>query len=162
MKEFKEYFWKSEIVLWSCCVMVIIIWLCVFERINYMSLCGWVIGVRCLIFKGKGNGFGELVMVVLSLVYGIIWYRFWYYGEMIRYVGMRMGMGIFGLIWWVKNGYKGKKGEVKVNRIGKRENVCMWIVRFVVRFVLYLILKCFNRGKMMGRSIWVRRSFVGV
>ena len=37
MKEFKDYFSKSEIVLWSSSVMVIIISFCVFDRINYMS-----------------------------------------------------------------------------------------------------------------------------
>lgn len=39
MKEFKDYFSKSEIVLWSSSVMVIIISFCVFDRINYMTLC---------------------------------------------------------------------------------------------------------------------------
>ena len=38
MKEFKDYFSKSEIVLWSSSVMVIIISFCVFDRINYMTL----------------------------------------------------------------------------------------------------------------------------
>ena len=33
MKEFKDYFSKSEIVLWSSSVMVIIISFCVFDRI---------------------------------------------------------------------------------------------------------------------------------
>ena len=37
MKEFKDYFSKSEIVLWSSSVMVIIISFCVFDRINYMT-----------------------------------------------------------------------------------------------------------------------------
>lgn len=45
MKEFKDYFSKSEIVLWSSSVMVIIISFCVFDRINYMTLCASLIGV---------------------------------------------------------------------------------------------------------------------
>lgn len=44
MKEFKDYFSKSEIVLWSSSVMVIIISFCVFDRINYMTLCASLIG----------------------------------------------------------------------------------------------------------------------
>lgn len=45
MKEFKDYFSKSEIVLWSSSVMVIIISFCVFDRINYMTLCAslWIL-----------------------------------------------------------------------------------------------------------------------
>lgn len=34
MKEFKDYFSKSEIVLWSSSVMVIIISFCVFDRMH--------------------------------------------------------------------------------------------------------------------------------
>ena len=49
MKEFKDYFSKSEIVLWSSSVMVIIISFCVFDRINYMTLCASLIGVTSLI-----------------------------------------------------------------------------------------------------------------
>lgn len=48
MKEFKDYFSKSEIVLWSSSVMVIIISFCVFDRINYMTLCASLIGVTSL------------------------------------------------------------------------------------------------------------------
>lgn len=72
MKEFKDYFSKSEIVLWSSSVMVIIISFCVFDRINYMTLCASLIGVTSLIFNAKGNPFGQLLMVVFSLLYGII------------------------------------------------------------------------------------------
>lgn len=125
MKEFKDYFSKSEIVLWSSSVMVIIISFCVFDRINYMTLCASLIGVTSLIFNAKGNPFGQLLMVVFSLLYGIISYTFSYYGEMITYLGMTMPMAIFALISWLKNPYNGNKAEVKVNSIGKRENVCI-------------------------------------
>lgn len=62
MKEFKDYFSKSEIVLWSSSVMVIIISFCVFDRINYMTLCASLIGVTSLIFNAKGNPFGQLLI----------------------------------------------------------------------------------------------------
>lgn len=71
MKEFKDYFSKSEIVLWSSSVMVIIISFCVFDRINYMTLCASLIGVTSLIFNAKGNPFGQLLMVVFSCCMGL-------------------------------------------------------------------------------------------
>ena len=162
MKEFKDYFSKSEIVLWSSSVMVIIISFCVFDRINYMTLCASLIGVTSLIFNAKGNPFGQLLMVVFSLLYGIISYTFSYYGEMITYLGMTMPMAIFALISWLKNPYNGNKAEVKVNSIGKRENVCMWIVTFVVTFLFYLILKCFNTANIIPSTISVTTSFLAV
>jgi nicotinamide mononucleotide transporter len=53
MKEFKDYFSKSEIVLWSSSVMVIIISFCVFDRINYMKRCKNVL-IR-LAVKARGS-----------------------------------------------------------------------------------------------------------
>jgi nicotinamide mononucleotide transporter len=110
----------------------------------------------------KGNPFGQLLMVVFSLLYGIISYTFSYYGEMITYLGMTMPMAIFALISWLKNPYNGNKAEVKVNSIGKRENVCMWIVTFVVTFLFYLILKCFNTANIIPSTISVTTSFLAV
>lgn len=56
MKEFKDYFSKSEIVLWSSSVMVIIISFCVFDRINYMTLCASLIGVTKQLYRScKGD-----------------------------------------------------------------------------------------------------------
>lgn len=57
MKEFKDYFSKSEIVLWSSSVMVIIISFCVFDRINYMTLCVSVVVCFIAFFANDIYGF---------------------------------------------------------------------------------------------------------
>lgn len=81
MKEFKDYFSKSEIVLWSSSVMVIIISFCVFDRINYMTLCASLIGVTSLIFNAKGNPFRYVSVVVCFIaffandIYGFVSWR---------------------------------------------------------------------------------------
>lgn len=72
MKEFKDYFSKSEIVLWSSSVMVIIISFRVFDRINYMTLCASLIGVTSLIFNAKGKS-------VWTITYGCIQFAVWDY-----------------------------------------------------------------------------------
>ena len=162
MMKLKAYFSKGEIILWSCSVMVIIISFCAFDRINYMTLCASLIGVTSLIFNAKGNPFGQLLMVVFSLLYGIISYTFSYYGEMITYLGMTMPMAIFALIAWVNNPYNGNKAEVKVNSIGKKENVCMWIGTFVITFIFYFILDYFNTVNIIPSTISVTTSFLAV
>ena len=78
-----NYFSKSEIALWSISVTVVVISFCMFDRENYLTLCASLIGVTSLIFDAKGNPFGQLLMVLFSLLYGIISYTFSYYGEMI-------------------------------------------------------------------------------
>jgi len=101
-------------------------------------------------------------MVVFSLLYGIISYTFSYYGEMITYLGMTMPMAIFALISWLKNPYNGNKAEVKVNSIGKRENVCMWIGTLVITVIFYFILKYFNTNNIIPSTISVTTSFLAV
>jgi len=124
MKKLKDYFSKEEIILWSTSVMVVVTSFCVFDRTNYMTLCASLIGVTSLIFNAKGNPFGQLLMVVFSLLYGIISYTFAYYGEMITYLGMTMPMAIFALISWLKNPYNGNKAEVKLIALEK-EKMCV-------------------------------------
>lgn len=162
MKKLKDYFSKGEIILWSTSAMVIIVSFCAFDRTNYITLCASIIGVTSLIFNAKGNPFGQLLMVVFSLLYGIISYTFAYYGEMITYLGMTMPMAVFALISWLRNPYNGNKAEVKVNNIGKRENVCMWIGTFAITFLFYFILEYFDTANIIPSTISVTTSFLAV
>jgi len=160
MTKIKNYFSKGEIILWSSSVVVIIMSFIAFDRTNYMTLCASLIGVTSLIFNAKGNPIGQVLMVVFSLLYGIISYTFSYYGEMITYLGMTMPMAVFALISWLKNPYNGNKAEVKVNSIGKRENVYMWIGTFIITVLFYFILEYFNTANIIPSTISVTTSFL--
>lgn len=149
MTNLKNYFSKAEIILWSCSVMVILISFCLFDRSNYMTLCASFIGVTSLIFNAKGNPFGQFLMIVFSLLYGIISYTFSYYGEMITYLGMTMPMAVFALISWLRNPYKGNRAQVKVNTISKMEILSMWIGTFAITILFYFILKYFNTANIV-------------
>ena len=162
MAKLKNYFSRSEIILWSFSVLMIIISFCIFDRANYMTLCASVIGVTSLIFNAKGNPFGQLLMVIFSFLYGIISYTFSYYGEMITYLGMTMPMAVFALISWLRNPYNGNKAEVKVNDISKREHVLMWSGTVVVTIIFYFILEYFNTANIVPSTISVTTSFLAV
>ena len=162
MSKLKNYFSVGKIILWCSSVLVIIIAFCAFDKTNYMTLCASLIGVTSLIFNAKGNPFGQLLMVVFSLLYGIISYTFSYYGEMITYLGMTMPMAIFSLISWLKNPYNGNNAEVKVNSIGKKENMYMWMGTIVITFIFYFILEYFNTANIIPSTISVTTSFLAV
>ena len=127
-----------------------------------MTLCASLIGVTSLIFNAKGNPIGQLLMVIFSLLYGIISYTFSYYGEMVTYLGMTMPMAIFALISWLKNPYNGNKAEVKVNSIGKREHVFMWILTVIITIIFYFILEYFNTANIIPSTLSVTTSFLAV
>lgn len=162
MSKLMNYFSKSEIVLWTTSVMVIVISFCVFDRTNYMTLCASLVGVTSLIFNAKGNPFGQLLMVAFCFLYGIISYTFAYYGEMITYLGMTMPMAVFALISWLRNPYNGNKAEVKVNIISKKETLYMWIGTLVITILFYFILENFNTANIIPSTISVTTSFLAV
>ncbi len=161
-KKLINYFTKTEIALWLGSVLMIVISFVIFDRENYLNFAASLIGVTSLIFNAKGNPFGQFLMVIFSILYGIISFSFAYYGEMITYVGMTGPMAAFSLISWLKNPYKGKKSEVAVNHISKKETVFMLILTLVISIVFYFILRYFNTANLFFSTLSVTTSFIAV
>lgn len=162
MKKILSYFSKLELILWFSSVSLILISFLAFDRENYLILLASLIGVTSLIFNAKGNPFGQLLMVIFSLLYGIISYTFSYYGEMITYLGMTMPMAVFALVSWLKNPYKGNKAEVKVNSISRLETLFMRIATAIVTVLFYFILKHFDTANLLPSTLSVTTSFLAV
>ncbi len=158
----RRYFSRTELFLWGSSVLLVIGAFCLFDKENYLILLASLIGVTSLIFNAKGNPFGQLLMVVFSLLYGIISYSFNYYGEMVTYLGMTMPMAVFALISWLKNPYKKNKAEVKVNSISKKEIVFTCLATVAVTVLFYFILKYFNTANLLPSTLSVTTSFVAV
>ena len=162
MKTIRNYFSKTEIILWSVSILFITMSFCIFDRESYLTLVASLIGVTSLIFNAKGNPIGQALMIVFSLLYGVISYTFAYYGEMITYLGMTMPMALFALISWLKNPYNENKTEVKVNNISKKEQILMWILTIIVTIVFFYILNFFNTANIVPSTISVTTSFLAV
>lgn len=162
LKNFLKYFSKFEIILWVTSIMLIIVSFCFFDRSNYMALSASLIGVTSLIFNAKGNPFGQFLMIIFSLIYGVISFSFSYYGEMLTYIGMTMPMACFALISWLKNPYNGNKSEVKVGNITKKEIPFILIVTAVITVVFYFILDYFHTANIIPSTISVMTSFIAV
>lgn len=77
-KKIIEYFSRTEIILWGSSVTLIVLSFCIFDREKYLTLVASLIGVTSLIFNAKGNPFGQFLMIVFSLLYGIISFTFAY------------------------------------------------------------------------------------
>ena len=161
MKKLK-YFTKTDIALWSLSVISITLSFLIFDRENYLTLTASLVGVTSLIFNAKGNPFGQLLMVVFSLLYGIISYGFAYYGEMVTYMGMSGPMALFALISWLRNPFEGNKSQVKVNRISRKEICFMLCLTTVVTVLFYFILKYFNTANIIFSTFSVTTSFAAV
>ena len=160
LKKITSYFTKTEILIWTVSVIFITVSFAVFDRESYLTLIASLIGVTSLIFNAKGNPIGQVLMVIFSIIYGIISFSFSYYGEMITYLGMTLPMAVFALISWLRNPYKGKHSEVKVNRVSKKEIVFMAILAALVTAVFYVILKYLNTANLFFSTASVTTSFI--
>ena len=162
MKTLLRYFSKAEKLLWCASVLLILLSYCLFDRANPLTLCASLIGVTSLIFSAKGNPFGQLLMVLFSLLYGIISYTFAYYGEMITYLGMTMPMAVAALITWLKHPYNGNKSEVSINVLPPREHILLWLLTLLVTVVFYFILRHFHTASLVFSTLSVTTSFLAV
>lgn len=142
--------------------MFIVTSFCLFDRENYLTLLASLIGVTALIFNARGNPFGQFLMILFSLIYGVISFTFAYYGEMITYLGMTLPMSVFAFVSWMKHPYNGNKAEVKVNRINKKECLFMWIIAIVVTLAFYFILDTLHTANIVPGTVSVTTSFLAV
>ena len=162
IKSIADYFSKSEIILWCISVILIVVSFDIFDRENLLTLAASLIGVTSLIFNAKGNPFGQFLMVIFSVLYGIISFKCAYYGEMITYLGMTAPMAVFSLISWLRNPYNGNKSEVKVNSIKVKESIFMLPLTAIVTLIFYYILAFFHTANLIPSTISVTTSFIGV
>ena len=148
--------------MWGSSVGLILISFFLFDRVNFMTLAASLIGTTSLIFNAKGNPIGQALMVVFSLLYGVIFYTFFYFGEMITYLGMIGPMALFALISWLRNPYKGNHAEVAVNRLENKELALMYVLTALVTVAFYFILDYFDTANMIPSTLSVTTSFVAV
>ena len=162
MKKLTTYFSKGELALWGSSVGLVLVSFFLFDRVNFLTLVASLIGTTSLIFNAKGNPFGQALMIVFSLLYGVISYTFSYFGEMITYLGMTGPMALFAFVSWLRNPFKGNHAEVAVNRLDKKELAFMYVLTALVTWGFYFILDYFNTANMIPSTLSVTTSFIAV
>ncbi len=78
IKKALRYFSKGELILWLCSLLAIVLSFLLFDRKNFLMPIASLIGATSLIFNANGNPFGQVLMIIFSLLYGIISYTFAY------------------------------------------------------------------------------------
>ena len=160
LKQFINYFTKFEKILWSVSVILILSAFIFLENNGVLTLIATLVGITALLFNAKGNPIGPLLIIVFSILYGIISFTFRYYGEMVTYMGMSLPMAAVSLITWLRNPYKGKKSQVTVNEIKKKELIFLCFLSVVVTVIFYFILKYFGTANLIISSLSIFTSFI--
>ena len=147
-----------ETLIWSISVVTILISFFMFSERNPYTLITSLIGVTALIFVAKGDVFGQVLTVIFALFYGIVAYKFRYFGEMITYLGMTAPIAVGAIVTWIKHPFQ--NGEVRVRHTNPRLWTILSILALIVTTVFYFILKCLNTPNLDPSTISVTTSFM--
>ena len=150
---------KFEKALWLISSLIITVSFLFGTDKNPLTLIVSLIGVTSLIFIAKGNVWGQILMIIFSIIYGYISYKTRYYGEMITYVGMTGPMAVMALVAWLKNPFEGEENQVAVAEITPFKLIIVSILSISVTVIFYFILKYFNTANLILSTISVLTSF---
>lgn len=149
----------KEWILWLGSLLIVIISNLVSGDVDILTLVAACIGITSLIFAAKGNVWAQILMVVFSILYGIISWRFRYWGEMITYLGMTMPMAIWSTITWIKNPAENGK-EVAIQKLNGRHIVGLLFFGTIATAVFYDILYVLKTPNIVFSTISVTTSFL--
>ena len=159
LRSLSHYFTKIEWILWGTSVLLILISFLLFDRGSWLTLSASLIGVTSLIFCAKGNPWGQILMILFSLLYGAISFSFSYYGEMLTYLGMTLPMAVFALISWLRHPYEGNRSEVQVDHLRRYEWLFLCALTLAVTVGFYFLLRALNTANLLPSTISVTTSF---
>ena len=99
-----------------------------------------------------------MLTIIFAVIYGIISFRFHYYGEMITYVGMTAPSALWAMIMWLKNPYS--KREVKVGEMTKVKWCLLVVSAVIVTLIMWRVLAYFNTANILFSTISVTTSYL--
>ena len=150
---------KFEKALWLISSLIITVSFLFGADKNPLTLIVSLIGVTSLIFIAKGNVWGQILMIIFSIIYGYISYKTRYYGEMITYVGMTGPMAVMALVAWLKNPFEGEENQVAVAEITPMKIAVVTALSIIVTVIFYFIMKYFNTANLVLSTFSVLTSF---
>lgn len=151
---------KREWSIWLGSIIIVLISNLATKDFDLLTLVAALTGVTSLIFAAKGNVWGQVLMILFSILYGIISFRFRYWGEMMTYLGMTLPMAVWSTITWIKNPSENNGNEVQIQSLSKKHIVALCISGIIVTAVFYYILKSFNTPNIIFSTISIITSFI--
>ena len=156
--------WKELSVkewwLWSISMLIVTVSNLVGGSFDVLTLAATWVGITSLIFAAKGNVWAQFLMVAFSILYGIISFRFRYWGEMITYLGMTLLMAVWSAVTWLRNPSAGSKSEVAIRKLEKKHFLFLLVLSIVVTGAFYFILRWLETPNIVFSTLSVTTSFL--
>lgn len=150
---------KIEWLLWTVSLSILTITYIAFENADILTLIATYIGVTSLIFAAKGNAYSQILMIVFSILYAVISFRFHYWGEMITYLGMTLPMAVWSTVTWIKNPAKNGK-EVAIQKLTLKHKIWLIIFSVIITAVFCYLLYLLKTPNIVFSTVSITTSFV--
>ena len=150
---------KKEWLLWLGSLLIVILSNLVSGSVDVLTLVAVCVGITSLIFAAKGNVWAQILMIVFSILYGIISWRFRYWGEMITYLGMTMPMAVWSTITWIRNPSK-NGNEVEIQKLNRKHIAGLSVFSVAVTAAFCYILHVLDTPNIVFSTISVTPSFL--
>lgn len=150
---------KKEWLLWLGSLLIVILSNLVSGSVDVLTLIAVCVGITSLIFAAKGNVWAQILMIVFSILYGIISWRFRYWGEMITYLGMTMPMAVWSTITWIRNPSK-NGNEVEIQKLNRKHIAGLSVFSVAVTAAFCCILHVLDTPNIVFSTISVTTSFL--
>lgn len=150
---------KKEWLLWLGSLLIVILSNLVSGSVDVLTLVAVCVGITSLIFAAKGNVWAQILMIVFSILYGIISWRFRYWGEMITYLGMTMPMAVWSTITWIRNPSK-NGNEVEIQKLNRKHIAGLSVFSVAVTAAFCYILHVLDTPNIVFGTISVTTSFL--
>lgn len=150
---------NKEWVLWFGSLFVVIISNIMSGNTDLLTLIATCVGITSLIFAAKGNAWSPILMIGFSILYGIISWRFCYWGEMITYLGMTMPMAIWSTVTWLKNPAENGK-EVAIQKLTRKHIGGLVFFGIIITVVFYFILCALDTPNLIFSTVSITTSFL--
>lgn len=151
---------KTEWIIWIVSLVILSVSNIAFGNFDVLTLIATWVGVTSLIFAAKGHVSSQMLMIVFSILYGIISWRFRYWGEMITYLGMTMPMAMWSTITWLKNPSESNGDEVKIQKLNSKYIASLSFSCLAITIVFYFILRILNTPNILFSTISITTSFL--
>ena len=150
---------KKEWLLWLCSLFIVLVSNILAANFDPLTLIAALVGVTSLVFAAKGNVWAQVLMIVFSILYGIISFRFRYWGEMITYLGMALPMAVWGAITWLR--HPAESGNaVAIQKLNLRQFAGLLASCVVVTVLFYRILAALDTPNLAFSTLSVITSFL--
>ena len=150
---------KKEWFLWLGSLLIVILSNLVSGSVDVLTLVAVCVGITSLIFAAKGNVWAQILMIVFSILYGIISWRFRYWGEMITYLGMTMPMAVWSTITWIRNPSK-NGNEVEIQKLNRKHIAGLSVFSVAVTAAFCYILHVLDTPNIVFSTISDTTSFL--